>query len=186
MKSTFEQIQNTCVAGTDACAEVLDCVLGSMENLCDYQFARARQAVEGGAVQAQSLLGSKLPAEAVAVQANAFQPAFEQYVSYIQGLVGLAAKMQCQLAGIAEAQQKAMARKVVSLTEQMSAGTPASAEVMVAGVQSWLEAANQAMESAARVSREVGELVDAGASMAGAAVTKAAKSGATRGARAAA
>lgn len=186
MKSTIEQIQTTCAASTDAYAEVLECLLGSMENLCDFQFSRARQAMEDGASQAHAMLAYKAPADILAMPMNGVQPAFEQYVSYVQGLAGLAAKMQCQLAGIAETQQKAMSRKVLSLAEQMSSGSPGNSQVMVAGVQSILDAANKAIESAARVTREVGELVDASTSMAGAAVAKASKAGSGRQSRIAA
>lgn len=163
MNAMLEQWQQAGKLGGETCTALALRLLRGMEQFSEYQFTSLRKGLQAGAAAAQAMLAGdarqhdKLAAPRFMSLA---MPAADQPQAYLQGLQQLSAEVQRDLTAIVESHQQALSHKTAQALQQARAKAPAGAELMVATVQSMLDAGNQAFQQATTMSRQIGALAE--------------------------
>jgi phasin family protein len=159
--NTVEQVRDLQKANFEISFGLARTVVDGAQQLIELNLEAAKSALTEAAQTTQAVLSAKDVQELVALQATLFQPRAEKGASYGRAVYQIVAATASEVNRVAEATAAEARGRFIALIDTAIKNAPAGSEQEVAFVQSVVAAANDAIESAQRASKQVTEVAQA-------------------------
>ncbi len=158
---TVEQIVNTQKSNVETSFGLAGTFFEGVQQLVELNVEATKSALSEAAQTAQAALSIKDPQGLVALQATLLQPATEKAAAYARGVYQITASTGAEVARVVEATTaEARARFLASIDTAIK-NAPAGSEHGVSFLQSAVAAANNAIESAQKASKQATDVAQA-------------------------
>lgn len=159
--NTVEQVRDLYKANFEISFGVAGTVLDDVQQLIELNVEAAKSALTEAAQMTQAALSAKDIQELVALQAALLQPRAEKAASYGRAVYQILAATVSEVNRGVEATAAEARGRFMAVIDTAIKNAPAGSEPGVALVKSVVDAANNAIESAQRASKQVAEVAQA-------------------------
>ena len=158
---TFEQIVNSQKTSVVTSFGLAGTVFEGVQQLMDLNMEVAKSALSEAAQTTQAALSIKDPQELVALQATLLQPMAEKAAAYTRSVYEIAASTGAEVTRVVEATTAEAQAKLVAIIDTAVKNAPAGSEQGLSLFKSAFAAANNAIESAQKASKQASEVAQA-------------------------
>ena len=159
--NTVEQVLNLQKANVGTSFGLAGTVFNGVQQLTELNIQAAKSALADAAQWAQAALSVKGAQELVALQATLLQPAAEKAASYARAVYEIAATTGSEVGRVVEATAAEGRARFLAVIDTAVTNAPAGSEQGVALFKSFVAAANNAIESAQKASRQATDVAQA-------------------------
>lgn len=159
--TTVEQIVNAQKTNVEASFGLASTIFEGVEQLIELNIAAAKSALSEAAQTSHAALSIRDPQELAALQATLLQPASEKAAAYARGVYEIATSTGANVTRVLEATTAEARAEFVAIIESAVKNTPAGSEHGVSLLKSAIAAANNAIESAQKASKQATEVAHA-------------------------
>ncbi|MDQ2736874.1 MAG: phasin family protein [Pseudomonadota bacterium] len=158
---TVEQIVNSQKSNVETSFGLAGTFFEGVQQLIELNVEAAKSALSQAAQTSQAALSIKDPQELVALQATLIQPGAEKAAAYVRGVYDIAASTGVEVTRVVEAMTAEARARFLAVIDTSVKNAPAGSEHGVALVKSAIAAANNAIESAQKASKQATEVAQA-------------------------
>jgi phasin family protein len=158
---TVEQIVNSQKTNLETSFGLAGTFFEGVQQLMDLNMEAAKSALSEAAQTAQAALSIKDPQELVALQATLLQPMAEKAAAYTRSVYEIAATTGAEVTRVVEATTAEAQARLVAIIDTAIKNAPAGSEQGVSLFKSAFTAANNAIESAQKASKQATEVAQA-------------------------
>ncbi|HEY1436711.1 MAG TPA: phasin family protein [Casimicrobiaceae bacterium] len=158
---TVEQIVNSQKTNLETSFGLAGTFFEGVQQLMDLNMEVAKSALSEAAQTAQAALSIKDPQELVALQATLLQPMAEKAAAYTRSVYEIAATTGAEVTRVVEATTAEAQARLVAIIDTAVKNAPAGSEQGVSLFKSAFTAANNAIESAQKASKQATEVAQA-------------------------
>jgi phasin family protein len=158
---TVEQIVNSQKTNLETSFGLAGTFFEGVQQLMDLNMEVAKSALSEAAQTAQAALSIKDPQELVALQATLLQPMAEKAAAYTRSVYEIAATTGAEVTRVVEATTAEAQARLVAIIDTAVKNAPAGSEQGVSLFKSAFTAANNAIESAQKASKQATEVAHA-------------------------
>ncbi|MEO7116096.1 MAG: TIGR01841 family phasin [Caldimonas sp.] len=158
---TVEQIVSAQKSNVETLFGLTGKAFEGVEKLIELNMQVAKSAMSEAAQTSKAALSVKDAQELMALQASLMQPAAEKAAAYSRYLYEIASSTGAEVQRVAEATGADAQAKFMSLVDTAVKNAPAGTENAVALVKSAVAAANNALETVQKASKQAAEVADA-------------------------
>ena len=158
---TVEQIVNSQKTNLETSFGLAGTFFEGVQQLADLNIAVAKSLLSEAAQTAQAALSIKDPQALVALQATLLQPIAEKAAAYTRSVYEIAASTGAEVTRVVEATTAQAQARLVAIIDTAVKNAPAGSEQGVSLFKSAFTAANNAIESAQKASKQATEVAQA-------------------------
>ena len=158
---TVEQIVNSQKSNLETSFGLAGTFFEGVQQLMDLNMEVAKSALSEAAQATQAALSIKDPQELVALQATLLQPAAEKAAAYTRSVYEIAASTGAEVTRVVEATTAEGRARFLAIVDTAIKNAPAGSEQGVSLFKSAFAAANNAIESAQKASKQATEVAQA-------------------------
>lgn len=158
---TVEQIVNSQRANLETSFSLAGTFFEGVQQLADLNIAVAKSALSEAAQTAQAALSIKDPQELAALQATLLPPMAEKAAAYTRSVYEIAATTGAEVTRVVEATTAEAQARLVAIIDTAVKNAPAGSEQGVSFFKSAFAAANNAIESAQKASKQATDVAQA-------------------------
>jgi len=158
---TIEQIVNSQKTHLETSFGLAGTFFEGFQQLMDLNMEAAKSALSEAAQTSQAVLSVKDPQDLVALQATLLQPVAEKAAAYTRSVYEIAASTGAEVTRVVEATTAEAQARVVAIIDTAVKNAPAGSQQGVALFKSAFAAANNAIESAQKASKQATEVAQA-------------------------
>ena len=158
---TAEQIVNSQKSNLETSFGLAGTFFEGVQQLMDLNMEVAKSALSEAAQATQAALSIKDPQELVALQATLLQPAAEKAAAYTRSVYEIAASTGAEVTRVVEATTAEGRARFLAIVDTAIKNAPAGSEQGVSLFKSAFAAANNAIESAQKASKQATEVAQA-------------------------
>ena len=158
---TVEQIVNSQKSNLETSFGLAGTFFEGVQQLMDLNMEVAKSALSEAAQATRAALSIKDPQELVALQATLLQPAAEKAAAYTRSVYEIAASTGAEVTRVVEATTAEGRARFLAIVDTAIKNAPAGSEQGVSLFKSAFAAANNAIESAQKASKQATEVAQA-------------------------
>lgn len=148
-------------AAVDTFVRLANVQLESTKRLAELNFSTAREFVEEGVKNVQTLATAKDAREAVTLQGAVAKPAATKAAAYSRSVYEILAQANNELKEIGEAHVAEVNKQFAGALDNVAKSAPAGSEPVVAFVKSTVSAATNALDQVVKVNKQMAATAEA-------------------------
>jgi phasin family protein len=158
---TVEQIVSVQKSNVETLFGLTGTAFEGIEKLIELNLQVAKSAIADAAANTNAALSVKDAQELLALQSSLLQPAAEKAAAYSRHVYEIAASTGAEVSRVAEATSAEAQAKFMAIVDTSVKNAPAGSENAVALVKAAVAAANNALESVQKATKQAAEVAEA-------------------------
>ncbi|MDR1648255.1 MAG: phasin family protein [Zoogloeaceae bacterium] len=155
-----KQVAATQKANAEALVALMRSTLDNIEKLANLNLSAIRSNIQTGAENANVIIESKSPKQALAARYAQVEPGLERTREYYHNLYELILNMQKDITGVMEEHYKALTENAESAIEETRNKLPAGGDVFASTMKSVLQASSQTFDRINFMAQQVAQIAD--------------------------